>query len=444
MHKTLAALTLLSLFLIGGATASHVSNDYWLHCTHSDTAGTTCKEEAVPTVTSTHTVTVTQTVTTTPTPPPPSAPQPTIAAFPIGSGWAAAWMPNLPKHAYVTLNAWQKAERDQIKAANPNVKVLVYKDMASTRSYACSNGVDQAKLPTGVGYCYADKNAPQWFSTTSAGARIEWNGYPGHWQMDIGDAAYQNAWASNVIAEAKADGWDGISVDNANVDPGYTESGYMSGKLPSEYPTRASYEAATRSFLANVGPKVKAEGLLIFPNIQANMNYATPALWKDWTTFTSGGIREFLCKWGHGTTGHFGGAGCQLYLDTMAATQSVNRSIILSIYSTATDTRTMRWGRANFLLGWDGVSASALSFDTQSTSDPYNQEWVIDVGKPVGAITTQGNAKLREYSAGYVAANHSSSTAQTVTFPRQYRMPDGTLVTSTTLQPLTGLIVRSP
>ena len=45
----------------------------------------------------------------------------------------------------------------QLKSNNPNLKVLVYKDASVTASYACKNGVDDALLPTGVGYCYSDK-----------------------------------------------------------------------------------------------------------------------------------------------------------------------------------------------------------------------------------------------------------------------------------------------
>src|SRR5688500_3911615 len=57
------------------------------------------------------------------------------------------------RRAYIVLNAWEGALIPKLKAANPAVQVFVYKDLSSTRSYACRDGVDDAQLPTGVGYC---------------------------------------------------------------------------------------------------------------------------------------------------------------------------------------------------------------------------------------------------------------------------------------------------
>src|SRR5213592_397537 len=96
------------------------------------------------------------------------------------------------RYEYVVLNAWESGAIPSLKAKNPGIKVLVYKDMASTRSYSCHGGVDDALLPAGVGYCDADLNHPDWFLLDTNGRRVEWTGYSGHWQMNIGAPAYQD------------------------------------------------------------------------------------------------------------------------------------------------------------------------------------------------------------------------------------------------------------
>ncbi|MGD0167528.1 MAG: putative glycoside hydrolase, partial [Gaiellaceae bacterium] len=176
------------------------------------------------------------------------------------------------------MNAWDYAMIPALKQANPNVKVLEYKDMASTRSYASGD----AEIPAGIDYGWADANHPDWF-THKNGARIQWDGFAGHYQMNIGMSGYQNQWATNVISDLGTHGWDGVMVDNANMNP----NGYAS--LPyDEYPTQQSYQAATRSFLANVGPKIQSAGFLIIPNIQHDGTFLTESLWKDWIQFASG------------------------------------------------------------------------------------------------------------------------------------------------------------
>jgi len=60
-------------------------------------------------------------------------------------------------HRYVILQAWQYRLMRAIKRRPPGTKVLVYKDMASTRDDAHRADV----LPTGVGYRYASRHHHQ-------------------------------------------------------------------------------------------------------------------------------------------------------------------------------------------------------------------------------------------------------------------------------------------
>src|SRR3954452_5807168 len=130
----------------------------------------------------------------------------------------AARAGDLARYGYVTLHAWEYARIPAIKRENPNVKVLVYKDMAYTSDYNCHSGRDDDLLPSGVGYCWALANRPDWFTTDTSGRRIEFDAYHGLWQKDVDTQAYQDAWGDSVLAELQRYGWDGVTIDDANVD----------------------------------------------------------------------------------------------------------------------------------------------------------------------------------------------------------------------------------
>ena len=210
---------------------------------------------------------------------------PTTAALRICSGCDAHGLTDGSRYSYVILHAWQAGLIPKLKAANPGLKALVYKDMAATVSYACRDGRDDAHLPARVGYCWAGANRPGWFLTDTNGRRIEFCDFAGAWQMDVGDAAYQRQWTSNVLADLKTEGWDGVMIDDAN----QSERWHLCGRTIAKYPTDADYSAATDRFLASVAPALTAEGFLVLPNISIDEWWSTRglAVWDRWVSASS-------------------------------------------------------------------------------------------------------------------------------------------------------------
>jgi len=347
---------------------------------------------------------------------------------------------DLGRYGYVTLHAWDAGRIPQIRAENPNAKILVYKDMAATPAYDCHAGVDDPLLPSGIGYCWTLQNHPDWFTTGPQGNRLQWTAYPGNWQMDVGSPGYQDAWSANVVAELKAQGWDGVVIDDTNVD----ERPQLGGQAMSEYPTQPSYQAATRSFLANVGPKLTRAGFLVIPNIQADPVTADAKLWADWTQFTSGGTREYWMKWGAGTDGQYGDGGWADLMNVMETVEREGKIFLTTTSAPASDVRSMRWGRASFLIGWNG-GPSAFSFDPNAPVDPWSADWTTDIGVPAGARhALAGGAYRRDYTQGTALVNTSARAARTIDLGRSYITPEGVPVSQVTLQPLTGLVLRLP
>ena len=152
-----------------------------------------------------------------------------VAALRDCGGAAAPLQPGLG-YRYVILQAWKYKRIPAIKRRFPGVKVLVYKDMASTRDYA--HGVDE--LPTGVAYDYANRRHPEWFLRDTSGHRVEWRGWPGSWQMDVGSASYQRTWARNVADELRRRHWDGVFVDG--VVRTMKRPAYLGGRVLAKYP----------------------------------------------------------------------------------------------------------------------------------------------------------------------------------------------------------------
>ena len=334
-------------------------------------------------------------------------------------------------YQYVVLHSDRASLIPALKAANPQLKVLVYKDMAAVVTWAGTT-----KLPAGVGMAEAEAN-PDWFLTDTTGKRIEWCDYAGDWQMDVGKRSYQDRWAANVGADMSANGWDGVFVDDTNA----SQSWHLCGRTIAKYPTDAAYASATRSFLANVGPTLTSRGFLVIPNIYLPYSSNALATWTDWISFTSGGMQEFWSKWGTGVTGHFTGDDWTYRQQFLAATQRAGKVFLGLTYAPASDVRSMRYARSTFLLDWDG-GHSALLLESGSGVDPTASDWMADIGAPRGARYAVGAAWRRDYSAGTVLVNPSSSTVW-VGLDAPYVNQDGHVVSSLALAPATGTVLRS-
>lgn len=332
---------------------------------------------------------------------------------------------------YVILHSDRAALIPALKAANPQLKVLVYKDMAAALSWAGSSHV-----PAGVSMAEAEAN-PEWFLRDTAGERIEWCDYAGDWQMDVGSRSYQDRWAANVAADMRANDWDGVFVDDTNA----SQSWHLCGRTIAKYPTDAAYAAATRSFLSNAGPALTSQGFLVIPNIYLPYSSSALATWIDWISFTSGGMQEFWSKWGTGDTGHFGGDDWMYRQQFLGATQQAGKIFLGLTYAPFADVRSMRYARSTFLLDWDG-GPSAVIFEAGSGIDPTAGDWMTDIGSPQGARYPVGAAWRRDYSGGTVLVNPSSTTVW-VTLGSLYMDASGQIVSSLPLAPSTGAVLNS-
>ena len=358
--------------------------------------------------------------------------QPSIGALRICTGCAQAGG-NLARYRYVILNSWQAPLIPALKARNPGLKALVYKDFSFTVSDGCDNGTG------GVGYCAA---SPGWFLTDSNGKRLNSAGYPNAWMMDVGNSAYQGAWLSNVLADLRSDDWDGVFMDDTNADMSW----HLGGRTIARYPTAVAWRTATRSMLSKVGPALISAGFLAVPNLSTPWaaDYDAQATWSDWLRFTSGAAQEYYGKWGMGSSGWFAGSDWTFRQRFQELTEQAGKIFLGITYAPRGDTRTMTWARANFLLFDQPAYGGALVFELTDpeAQDPYSSAWTADVGTPLGARFKVGPAWRRNFTDGTVLVNPTSSTV-TVKLDRAYVREDGRTATSVKLGPTSGAILRS-
>jgi len=369
---------------------------------------------------------------------------PTTAPLRICTGCADYGLSTSGRYSYVVLHSWQARLIPQLKSASPGLKVLVYKDAAASLSYACHGGVDDAKLPAGVGYCWSDANRPDWLLRDTTGARIEFCDFAGAWQMDVGDAAYQQTWLANVLADLRSAPWDGVMLDDVNE----SETWHLCGRTIARYPTAGEYTAANESFLGTVGPALRAAGFMAMPNIALDDWWTQGGLarWDRWVSYSSGAVQEYFSKWGRddsrwltddGT--HDDWSGRQALF---ARTQAAGKTFVGVTYAPSYDVRSMRYARASFLLDWNG-GPSALAFEptTLEAQDPYFADWTTDLGAPTAARVRVGVAWKRVYTNGIVVLDPSPSTSQTVRLGGNYVLPNGLVGSTVTVGPARAVVL---
>jgi hypothetical protein len=357
----------------------------------------------------------------------------TVGTLRICQGCAGAG--DLSRYEYVVLHSDQAGLIGVLKARNPQLKALVYKNASATYAWAQANGQDWTRLPSGVGYVDALANHPEWFLTDARGDRIEYSDYADMWLMDVGSRSYQEAWLANVLADVKANGWDGVLIDDVNS----TQRFHLGGRTIASYPTPADEQAAMERFLATVGPGLTSNGVLALPNIMVEWPDG-PTIWSRWIGYTSGAAQEYWTKWGTGEDLHFTGPDWTYRQGFLDLTQRAGKIYLGITYAPMSDTRSMTYARASFLLDWNG-GRSALLFQPGAV-DPWHEAWTLDVGNPVSAKLAIGAAWRRTFTGGTVVVNPSASTL-TVPLGGTYVGADGTRVTSVTVAPATAAILRA-
>lgn len=344
-------------------------------------------------------------------------------------------------HDDIVLNAWEAHFIPKLKAANPAVRVFVYKDLSSTRSYACQKGTDHALLPAGVGYCHATRHHPDWFLTSRTGQRFEYAGYPGHWQMDVGNPAYQDAWADNVIRETRANGFDGVLMDNAL----FACATYHPGTCPAKYPTDSSFQEAYLSMLGSLRPKFTAAGVLAVANL-ADARLHNGA-WDSYMRHLDGGFDEWWLAFDDDHLLPEYQQGWSRQMAEIIANEANGKFTWVQPHFGDRGRQARLYALASYLMATNGGSAiSSISVrDGYGDPSPRLASSDLGLGTPRGGLeAVQHNVFRRDFSCGLVVVNSNPPKSATVTVKLDEHHTDdaGRRVDSISLSGTSGAVLH--
>ncbi|MGS0528030.1 putative glycoside hydrolase [Zobellia nedashkovskayae] len=344
-----------------------------------------------------------------------------------------------PRRDLIVMNAWFHEYVQKFKAVNPEIKTLVYKDLTSTRSYAVENGEDNKYLPTGVGFQYADTNHPEWFLLDTNENRLEYTGYPDHWQMDIGNTEYQQQWANQVGEELVTNDWDGVLMDNAI----YTLDTYHENVFPKNYETNTEFQLAYKSMLTTINTRLKADNKIGIANITNTRLY--PGVWESYMQHLDGGLDEWWLVFSNGNYLSDYTEGFVPQINEVVINEVENKITLVQPHSSTSDNQGFYYAFASYWL----VNNGNTYFSEQDVTDaykepsPWREEYTWNFGKADDTyFQVESGVYRRNFSQAIVLVNANETGAVEVNLDAPYLNEMGEEVTSILLNGLNGSVLR--
>jgi hypothetical protein len=374
--------------------------------------------------TTTATTTTTGTTTTT-TPPPPPPPAGGNGDGVLLYGGNLTNVANPDHYSMVVGSAWS-SDATSVVAQAAGLGLVYFNGTAVKTSFS-----------TGVSYSQASANG--WLLKDANGNYLVNSTYNSY-AADLGSAAYQDAWITNVENYLAArPGIDGIFIDSVLKDP---KSAF--GTYPAKYPSTAAWSAATLSFVQAVYSALHAQGYYVALNAGAykagdstyNDGTSTVDWWEQLGPHADGLMDEYYAEASNYALRASGSAWYQQWTGwqhLIDAAQTLGDDFLGLEYNGAADTAAMTYGKASFLLEWNGGRSVFMYHVKGSEADPTNSAWTTDIGTPAAAKVQVGVGWKRAYTGGTVLVNPSPSASQTFTVGG----------TSYTLGPTTARILAS-
>ncbi|MEN3305997.1 MAG: hypothetical protein V7603_2199 [Micromonosporaceae bacterium] len=328
------------------------------------------------------------------------------------------------------LQPWELDVLASLKRARPDMVVLTYKCLSSTRSYEGG-----PHFTSGLSYQEAVECGEDFFAHRADGVtRIEWQTYPEHWQMAVWCDKYRDRWVENVTTELAGSLWDGVMADNDIFDDYYALHPPLEGGrgLPE---LRGGLDQLVRA----AGEALNAIGKILVPNIAESRR--EPGRWRRHAAHGGGFEEVWLAYSGEH---HFDVPTALAQMECLANPGMT----IVRIATDGTDEHpNVLYGLAAFWIfggGRTGTSFAATGHD-QYSGTPYVPQLDWDIGAPTSAVRRRGHGRYRSFTGGWAAVNLNGRGHRTITFrvPPGLREVDGAPAPRTvTLPPHQGVIYR--
>lgn len=345
------------------------------------------------------------------------------------------------RRSIVVLNAWEHDLIAKFKNANPAIKVLVYKDLSSTRSYAVENGVDHQFLPCGVGYKYARDNHPEWFLRDASGNELMYSGYPGHYQMDVGNDDYVNYWCTQVISELNDYGWDGAFLDNALLHADQ----YHEDVTPAQYPSDESIQNAYKFMLSKVNMVFNQNNKLSIANASNARLY--PGTWNSYMSYLSGGLDEWWLVFSSTDRLQEYDKGWSAQMNEVVYNETNGKITLVQPHAGEGDNDGFYYAFASYWLANKGKTffSNQVITDNYKLPSTWRAEYDWDMGVPCSNYYNYApGIYRREFTRAMVIVNSNAQGSAPVTINLSEKCIDetGIEVNEVKVNPLQGRILR--
>ena len=348
---------------------------------------------------------------------------------------------NMTKYKVYMLSPYMVQTARAIKQQNPSALTYMYKDPTSTRNTAdcVANAIGR---DWGVDYCDTTQNHSNWFMTKN-GQRFEYSGYAGHWHVDVGASGYKERYVSNVLEDLRKNNvWNGVFMDNIMADI----TAYAGGSYPDQYRTQDAGRNAYAAFTQYVGTQLSAAGF----GSMGNNNGArlTQGLWAKYTAGTSGAYDEFWTTFGDSNLPAYDGIGWDAQMTELDLMSQQGKLGVFTAQTNGGSCKAcQRYGYASYLLGADGRQVYVEGNVDGDVGNwiSYSPMYSWNLGAPTAARSQpETNLFQRSFVKGLVLVNADANMTRKITLPQAYLDESGASITTVTLGPTSGVVLRLP
>lgn len=332
----------------------------------------------------------------------------------------------------IVVQRWHPEVVTKVRSRTTTSYVLAYLQMGAVTYQSSCPLLGGSALPgtydaAPISYCWIAQNHPDWLLRDTQGRVIHFADFPQMVAVDPGNQDLRNLWIKNALALVKPGKFNGAFFDDVGIQPAH---GMADGKAYdiAKY-TDFQYGTLMGDFVAQAGRAFRYNGLQSIGNVGANF-------WVPWqvnvVTRLASSLtavnREFWIRWGTacGTRDTF-------WTDPSSERNpslSQARAYALKVqgaggrysgedYSSATPTTTdlaaMRYGRAFFLLNWNGQGGAVYFFRTCGGNDPAREAWTREMGLPTAGLKkSSAGVWYRTFQRGWVVLNPSPWTKKRI------------------------------
>jgi hypothetical protein len=292
------------------------------------------------------------------------------------------------RYGLVILQPWELVALRALKLQRPDLVVLCYKCLSSTRSNEPSD------LPSAAGVTFAEAEAAgeTWFAhRRKPRQRVEWAGYPQHWQMAVWNEDYRRRWVENVTAAVSGELWDGVFADNDVYDD-YYELGSLA-----EVRDMAEIRDALGALVDDAGEQLNSAGKLLIPNIAESRR--EPGRWVRHARY-GGGFEEHWLGWR--PDAHFDELTCEQQASEL---HGPGIGIVRVNVGPVSGPGFLYAVAAFWVLGAGLGWACTATEPDDYEGLPYRAEQSWDLGNPLGSPLARDGGRARQFTAGWAAVN---------------------------------------